>query len=100
MIDREDEIVVKAELPGVKKEDVEVSLSDNAVTIKASSRTEETEEKGDYQRREISAGYLSRTLPLSAAVEGENVKAEFADGLLTLTLPKAEQSKPLSIKVG
>jgi len=99
VIDREDEIVVEAELPGVKKENLEVSLSDNTVTIKATSRKEESEEKGDYRRREISAGYLSRTVPLSAVVEGENAKAEFVDGMLTLTLPKAEESKPLNISV-
>ncbi len=99
VIDRDNEVVIEAELPGVKKDDLDISLTENTVTIKASTRKEESEEKGDYHRREISTGYFARTLPLTAAVQGENAKAEFKDGMLTLTLPKAEQAKRLNIKV-
>jgi HSP20 family protein len=99
VIDRDDEVVVEAELPGVKKNDIDISMTENTVTIKASTRKEEKEEKGDYHRQEISTGYYSRTLPLPVAVEGEKAKAEFKDGMLTLTLPKAEQAKRLNIKV-
>lgn len=99
VIDRDDEVVVEAELPGVKKDDLEVSMTENTVTIKASTRKEEKEEKGDYRRREISTGFYSRTLPLPMAVKGEKAKAEFKDGMLKLTLPKTEQAKKLNIKV-
>jgi HSP20 family protein len=99
VIDRETEIVVEAELPGVNKEDVEVTVTDNSVTLKATSTKEETEEKGDYHRREISRGYFSRTLPLPADVKGDKAQAEFKDGVLRLTIPKAAGSKRHSIKV-
>jgi HSP20 family protein len=99
VIDRDNEVVVEAELPGVKKDDLDVSMTENTVTIKASTRKEEKEEKGDYRRREISTGFFSRTLSLPVAVQGEKAKAAFKDGILTLTLPKTEQAKKLSIKV-
>ena len=99
VIDRDEELVIEAELPGVEKDDLDVSLTENAVTIKASTRKEEKQEKGDYQRQEIRTGYYSRTLPLSVAVKGDEAKAAFKDGMLTLTLPKAEQAKRVNIKV-
>ena len=89
----------EAELPGVSKEDLDVSVSEKTVTIKASTRREEEKEEGDYHRREISTGLYSRTLSLPAAVEGENARAEFKDGVLRLTLPKSEESKRISIQV-
>ena len=99
VIDREDELVVEAELPDVKKEDLELAVSDNTVTIKASTRREEKEEKGDYHRQEISTRSFSRLLQLPAAVEGGKASAELKDGLLTITLPKSESTKRVKIKV-
>jgi HSP20 family protein len=99
LIDRENEIVIEAELPGVSKDDVDVSISENAVTIKASTRREEKKEEGEYHRREISTSLYSRTLPLPAAVVSGEAKAQFTDGVLTVTLPKAEESKRVSISV-
>jgi HSP20 family protein len=99
LIDRDDEVVIEAELPGVDKDDLDVSLSENSVTIKASTKKEEVKEEGEYHRREISTGYYSRTLPLPAAVQGAQAKAELKDGMLKLTLPKAEQAKRVNIKV-
>lgn len=99
VIDRDDEVVIEAELPGVDKDDLDLSMTENTVTIKASTHEEKKEEKGDYHRQEISSGYYSRTLPLSVAVQGEKAKAEFKDGLLRLTLPKAEEAKRLNIEV-
>jgi HSP20 family protein len=101
VIDRDDEVVVEAELPGVAKTDVDVSIAENTVTIKASTSKEEEEkaEEGQYHRREISRGYFSRTLPLPSAVNEAQAKATFTDGLLTLTIPKAEQAKRRKISV-
>jgi HSP20 family protein len=99
VIDRDDQVVVEAELPGVGKDDLDISLSDNTVTIKASTRKEEVADEGDYHRREISAGFLSRTVTLPANVEGDKAKAEFQNGMLTLTLPKAAQAKRVNIQV-
>ena len=99
VIDREDEVVIEAALPGVKKEDIEVSLGDESVTIKASTRKEQSEEKGDYHRREISTGEYMRTLPLGAAVDRDNAQAAYKDGVLTLTLPKTQASKRQTITI-
>lgn len=99
VVDRENEIVVRAEVPGVEKKDLDVSVSDNAVTIKGSTRHEEKEEKGDYYRHEISSGAFSRTVALPAEVDGSRAKANFQDGMLELTLPKIEKAKRHSIKL-
>jgi HSP20 family protein len=99
VVDREDEVVVRAELPGVEKKDLDVTMSDNTVTIKGSVKHEEKEEKGDYYRREISEGSYARTVTLPAEVDGSKAKAHFKDGLLELTLPKLEKAKRRSIAV-
>jgi HSP20 family protein len=100
VIDRDKELVVRAEIPGVKKEDLEVSLSDNRLTIKGSTRHEETkEEEGEYSRRELSRGTFSRTVTLPSDVDGEKAKAEFKDGVLEMTLPKQKPSKRHRIRV-
>ncbi len=99
VVDRDNEIVVRAELPGVEKKDLDVTLSDDAVTIKGSTRTDVKEEKGDYYRREISEGTFSRTVALPATINTETARASFKDGLLELTLPKVERAKKRSIKV-
>ena len=99
VVDREDEVVVRAELPGVEKKDLDVTMSDNTVTIKGSVKHEEKEEKGDYYRREISEGSYARTVMLPAEVDGSKAKAQFKDGMLELTLPKLEKAKRRSITV-
>lgn len=99
VIDRGDELVIEAELPDVQKDDVEISMSENTVTIKANTRREEKEEKGDYHRREISTRSYSRVLSLPVAVESSKARAELKDGLLTLTLPKPEGAKRVQIEV-
>jgi HSP20 family protein len=99
VIDREEDIVVKAELPGFKKEDIDVSLSDARMTIKASSKSETTEEDGDYYRREISRGYVSRTVALPSEVVTDKAKARLEDGVLEVTVPKATKSKRHSVEI-
>lgn len=99
VIDRENEVVVKAELPGVDKKDLDVSVTRNSVTIKGSTSHEEKEEKGDYYRCEMSRGSYSRTLPLPAEVDEDKAKADYKDGILELTLPKVEKAKRKTIKV-
>jgi len=99
VIDRDDEVVVRAEVPGVEKDDLDVSVSDNAVTIKGETKREEKEEKGDYYRCEISRGTFARTVVLPDYVDSDSVKAKFEDGVLELTLPKVEKVKRRSIKI-
>jgi len=99
VIDRDTEIVVRAELPGVKKDDLEVSLSDNTLTIRARTQSEKEEEKGHYHRREMSRGEFQRSLRLPANVLGDQTKANFKDGILELVVPKTAGSKRQTIKV-
>jgi HSP20 family protein len=99
VVDRESEVLVRAELPGVTREELEVSMTDTAVTIRAATRREEKEEHGDYHRSEIQRGEFLRTVPLPAEVDEAGVKARFADGLLELTLPKRESARRRVIKV-
>lgn len=99
IIDRETEILVKAELPGVEKDDIDVSMTDNSVTIKGSTSHEEKEEKGNYYRCEISRGSFSRTVALPSDVDADKAKAAFNDGILELTIPKVEKSHRKNITV-
>ena len=99
VIDQDDRVVVRAEVSGVKKEDLEISLGDNTVTIRGCTRHEEREEKGDYYRSEISRGEFSRTVALPCAVDSNKSTAKLEDGMLELTMPKLEKSKRHTIKV-
>jgi len=99
VIDRDADILVKAELPGVSKENLEITTTGNSVTIKGTSRYEHTEEKGDYHRREISHGVFARTVTLPAEVNSDEADARFKDGLLELTLPKRPEKQGHRIQV-
>ncbi len=99
VIDRDEDVLVRAELPGVEKKDIEISTSDTSVTIKATMRREEKEEKGDYYRCEISRGSFARTVALPAQVESAKAKAAMKDGVLEVTLPKVEKSKRHTVTV-
>jgi len=99
VIERDDAVIVKAELPGVDKKDIDISVTNNTVTIKGTTSHEEKEEKGDYYRCEMSRGSYSRTLSLPADVDEDKTKAKLKDGILELTLPKLKKSKRRSIQV-
>lgn len=99
VIDRDKEVVVRAEVPGVDKKDLDVSVSENSITIKGCTREEHKEEDGDYHRSEIRRGSFSRTLPLPAQVDADKGKGTFKDGILELTLPKISGSERRTIKV-
>lgn len=99
VIDRDSEIVVRAAVPGVEKKDLDVSVTNDSVTIKGESKHEEKEEKGDYYRCEISRGAFARTVMLPAHVDSAKVKASFKDGVLELVMPKIEKSQRRSVKI-
>ncbi|TNF98364.1 MAG: Hsp20/alpha crystallin family protein [Gammaproteobacteria bacterium] len=99
VIDRDDEVVVRAEVPGVEKDDLEISVSDNSVTIKGETKHEEKEEKGAYYRSEISRGAFTRTVVLPGIVATDKAKAKFKDGVLELTIPKIEKTRRRTIKI-
>lgn len=83
-------VVVKAELPGMKKEDIEVNISDDVITISGDKKTEDKVEKKDYYRLERSYGSFTRTLRLPAETQTEKAKASFNDGVLEVRIPKTE----------
>lgn len=99
VIDREDEVLVTAELPGVDKDDIEVSVGDGSITIRASTRAEDREESGEYYRREISTGEMIRTVAVPDAVDEGKCQAKFQNGLLRITLPKTERAKRKRISI-
>ena len=99
IIDREDEVLVRAELAGVDKKDIDVSLTDRVLTIKGTTKHESKEEKGDYYRSEITQGSFSRSATLPCDVDENKAKAQFEDGILELTIPKFEGSKRRTIEV-
>jgi len=99
MYETEDEVVVKTAVPGVKSEDIEVSITGDVLTIKGETRVEEKVEKANYIRQERRYGAFSRSLSLPSTVVADKATAEFESGVLTLTLPKAEEVKPKTIKV-
>jgi HSP20 family protein len=99
IIDKDTAIVVHAEVPGVNKKDLDISLTEDTVTIKGSTSQEQKEEKEDYYRSEISRDSFSRTLPLPCEVDGAKAKAKFKDGVLELTLPKVKKTKRRSVTI-
>ena len=95
----ENEVVVKAVLPGIKPEDVDISVSEGVLTVKGESKFEQKTENENYYRQEIRYGAFHRSVPLPSRVNHEQADAEFKDGVLTVTLPKAEEVRPKQIKV-
>ena len=99
VIERDKEVLVRAEVPGMKREDLDVSVSDSTVTIKGQSRRESETEEGDYYRCEITRGAFARTLALPSEVDADKVQAKFADGILEVTLPKVKQARRRKVEV-
>jgi len=95
----EDSLVVKAPLPGVRPEDVDISITGDILTIKGETRGEEEVKRENYHRRELRYGSFCRSVPLPTQVEHGKAEAVFEQGVLTVTLPKAEEAKPKTIKV-
>jgi HSP20 family protein len=99
VIDREKEILVRAELPGVDKAALDISLNEDALIIKGETEVEQEEREGDYLRQEIALGSFIRTVPLPVHVDADKAQANFKNGILELTLPKMEESKRRHINV-
>jgi HSP20 family protein len=89
--ERENEVRICAELPGVKQEDVEVTLSEDVLTIRGEKKFERKDEKENYHFMERSYGTFQRSLRIPYSIDSDQVKAEFDNGVLTVTLPKAPQ---------
>ena len=97
--ENKDSFVLKAELPGMKKEDVKVTLQNNILTISGEKKQEQEEKGKTFHRIERSYGSFNRTVALPVAVKTDAIKADFKDGVLTVELPKVEEAKPKEIAI-
>ena len=92
-------VVIKAELPGINKEDISVSLTEDTVTISGKKAEEKKIEKENYYRKEIRTGSFSRSFTLPCAVDKDKVKATYKNGILEIVLPKSEKEKAKEVKI-
>ena len=99
MYHTENEVVVKVALPGVKPEEVDVSITGDTLTIKGETKTEEKIEREDYLYKEHRYGTFCRSVALPGELKTDKAEASFENGILTLTIPKSEEAKPKQIKV-
>jgi len=99
MYETDDSVVVKAAIPGMKAEDIEVSVTGDTLTIRAETKEETEVKRESYLRRERRFGSCCRSVTLPGGLEADKAEADYTDGVLTLTFPKAEEVKPKSIKV-
>ena len=91
--------MVEAQLPGIDLKDVTVDVKEDVLTLKGTRTDKHSEAKKDYSVREIRYGAFSRTFVLPKGVDNESIKAEYKDGMLTVTLPKGKESQPRPIAI-
>ena len=99
VVETENDVIVKASVPGLKPEDIDVTVVGDTLTIKGETKSEKKEEKSNYLLQERRFGSFQRAITLPVMVQSEKAQADFENGVLTLTLPKAEEVKPKQIKV-
>ncbi len=99
MYHTENDVVIKATLPGVKPDEVDVSLTGDTLTIRGKTKAEERIERKDYFYREHRYGAFYRSVTLPMGLKTDKAEAKFEDGILTLTIPKSEVAKPKQIKI-
>ena len=99
ILEREDAMVITADLPGLKAEDVEVTVEEGILSIRGERKLKETSEGETYHRVERLYGIFERTFTLPNSVDVDKIDARFSNGEMVLTLPKREESKPRSVKI-
>lgn len=99
MYDRKNEIVLKAELPGVNKEDIDLAITKDSLTLKGEIKKEEEVKEENYYTCERTYGSFTRTIALPTEVDSEKAKASFKNGVLEIILQKKEEAKPKEIKI-
>lgn len=99
LYDRKTEIVMKAELPGVEKDKIDLTITKDSITLKGEAKKEEEIKEEDYYSCEMSYGSFTRTIALPVEVDSEKAKATFKNGVLEVVLPKKEELKPREIKI-
>lgn len=99
IVEKENEIVVNAELPGVKKEDVKITFENNILTLSSDQKPAEVSEKATVLLKEIRTSGFNRSVKFGFQVDATKIFAEMSNGVLTITLPKSEEAKPKQIEV-
>ena len=99
MFEKEDKFIVKAELPGMKKEEIDISVVGDTLTIKGERRAETETKEEDYYCCERSYGSFVRSITLPTAVDTKKVAATYEDGVLEISLPKAAEAKPKKVEI-
>jgi HSP20 family protein len=99
IFETENEIVVKAEIPGIDRKDITLSLEKNVLNLKGERRFEKETKEENYHRIERAYGGFSRSFSLPATVDEEKIRADYRDGILKIVLPKREQAKAKQIKI-
>jgi HSP20 family protein len=95
----DDQLIVTASLPGMKADDVEITMTGQTLTLRGEFKADEQISKDQYLYRERRFGSFSRTLQLPVRLQGDRAEASFTDGVLTLSIPKAEEVKPRQIRI-
>ncbi len=95
----EDKFIVKASLPGISPDDLDITFTDNVLTIKGEIKQEQDIEEGKYHLRERRYGMFQRSIALPVPVNADKIEATYKDGVLTLSIPKVEEIKPKKISV-
>lgn len=99
LIDRKNEIVLRAELPGLDKKDIEISLNDNVLLVKGHTKTEKKEEEGEYHRHEIQSSSFARSISVPSNIDSSKIVAALKDGVLEVTLPKTKTTTKQTINI-
>ena len=99
VVENQDDYVVKAELPGVNKNDVKITVQNDVLTIRGEKKSEKEEKENSYHRIERSFGVFQRSFTLPKSVKNEKIEASYDNGVLTVKLPKIEEAKPKEIEV-
>ncbi len=97
--ERESELVIRFDLPGMEAEDIQITLENNIVTVSGERKFEQDEKQDNFHRVECCYGRFTRSFALPRTADGEKIKAKYTDGVLELTLPKREEAKPKQITV-
>lgn len=99
MVQTDDEVIIKASVPGIKPEDLNISVTGDTLTIRGEMKNKDEVKDANYNLREIKYGSFARSVLLPSQVIADKAKAEFENGMLKLVLPKAEEVKPKTITV-
>ncbi|MFA6439629.1 MAG: Hsp20/alpha crystallin family protein [Bacteriovoracaceae bacterium] len=99
IVENSDQCILKAEIPGLTKDDVKITLENNVITIRGEKKNEVETKEGEYHRIERKYGSFERSFTVPESIKMNEIDAQYKDGVLILTMPKAEETKPKSVEI-